>query len=405
MSNSSRPAVAGLLLLATLAACDGREPVAAPAPAPPAQLAQLDCRVTVATGAMRCAAADPGAGEASGLVTGGQGVYVFLQASNHAYNNISEIFSIDVTVQNLIPQALGTTDGVTKDGNAVRVFFHQDPVATDGSGLPVSVANADGTDFFLTAGQEYFFYDELLQTNQTSGAVDWQFNVPVGVATFGFQVFVAAAVQFPSGWVDVTPAADSMVPGAVQPLTATVRNAVGKALPSATVTWGTSDPGVGTVDASGNFTAVAPGSATITATSGVRSGTAAMAVCPDLAVGGVYTAVMPAAASVCFPGGGSGAEYTYMPVNLSAAAALSLTVTGSGIIPVTGPPSPSLQPGGSLLLNRLEDTERRDRIHGEMLERDRSLAQGLLARPGTRVSRGARGGPSRLIVPGTPSVG
>jgi hypothetical protein len=408
MFHAMRPAMAGLLFLSTLAACADDGPVASTsAPAEPVELAQLDCRVTVETGEMRCAST-PGTGDARGLIVGGQGLYVFLQASNHSYNAGTEIYSIDVTVQNLIPQALGTTDGVSTDPDGVRIFFTEDPVATDGSGLPVSVNNPTGTAPFLSGVQPYFEYEERLVPNQTSGSLPWRFSVPAGVATFGFKVYVSTQVPFPGGWVDLTPAADTMVTGGTQALTATVRNVVGTALPGQTVTFGTSDPAVGTVDAAGLVTAVAPGSATITATSGARSGQATLAVCPDLAVGGVYTASMPAAASICFAGGASGdAEYTYMPVNLSSAAALSLTLTGAGIVPVTGPPSPSLAPRGPLLNLSGAELEQRDALHMEMLERDTRLGNELRNRRGTRVERAGRrpGGPRMNIVPSTPSVG
>jgi hypothetical protein len=412
MSHALRLALAGLLLFSLLAACTDDDPVApSPRAAGPVDLAVLDCRVTVATGGMRCASAQPGTGDASGLIVGGQGVYVFLQAANHAYNAGTEIYSIDVTVQNLIPQALGTTDGVSTHPDGVRIFFAEDPVATDGSGLPVAVDNPTGSEPFLSGVQPYFEYEERLAPNQTSGSLPWEFSVPAGVAGFGFKVYVSTQVQFPNGWVDLTPTADTMVAGGTQALTATVRNVVGTALPGQTVTFGTSDAAVGTVDAAGLVTAVAPGSATITAASGQRSGTATLAVCPDLAVGGVYTATMPAAASLCFAGGASdNAEYTYMPVNLSSSAALSLSLTGVGIVPVTGPPSPSLAPRGPLMgmsAAQMQELEQRDDLHMEMLERDTRLAQSLRGRAGTRIQRERRGGmgPRTNIVPNTPSVG
>ncbi|HEU4884596.1 MAG TPA: Ig-like domain-containing protein [Longimicrobium sp.] len=411
MPRSLRPAAAGLLFLSFLAACTGDDPVSPTPEAAPVDLAQLDCRVTVASGAMRCTSATPGTGGADGLVVGGQGVYVSLSAADHAYNVGTQTFSINVTVQNLIPQSLGTTDGATLDADGVRIFFAEDPVATDGSGLPVSVSNPTGMAPFLSGVQPYFQYSEVLSTNETSSALPWEFSVPSGVATFGFKVYVSTQVQFPAGWVDLTPSADTMVAGGTQALTATVRNVVGTAIPGAPVTFGSSNLAVGTVDASGLVTGVAAGSATITATSGVRTGQATLAVCPDLAVGGVYTATMPAASSICFAGGASGnAEYTYMPVNLSSASALSLSVTGAGIVAVTGPPSPSLAPGGPLMgmsAAQTQELDRRDDFHTAMLERDTRLGNDLARRQGTRVQRAGRrpGGPSMLIATGTPTVG
>lgn len=409
MSRALRPAAAGLLLVSLLAACTGDDPVApSPQAAAPVDLAQLDCRVTVATGAMRCASASPEMGGADGLLVGGQGVYVSLAAANHAYNVGTQTFSIDVTVQNLIPQSLGTTDGATLDADGVRLFFAEDPVATDGSGLPVSVSNPTGMAPFLSGTQPYFQYDEVLSTNETSGALPWEFSVPSGVATFGFKVYVFTQVQFPAGWVELSPAADTMVTGGTQALTATVRNVVGNAIPGAPVTFGSSNAGVGSVDAAGLVTAVAPGSATITATSGVRTGQATLAVCPDLAVGGVYTATMPGASSLCFAGGASGnAEYTYMPVNLSSSSALSLSLTGAGIVAVSGPPSPSLAPRGPLMDVSGAALQQRDDFHMSMLERDTRLGTELAGRQGTRVQRAARrtGGPRMTITTGTPTVG
>ncbi|MCY3676349.1 MAG: Ig-like domain-containing protein [Gemmatimonadetes bacterium] len=60
--------------------------------------------------------------------------------------------------------------------------------------------------------------------------------------------------------------------------TAEVRDQNGQVMTGATVAWTSSDPSVAAVDASGQATAVANGSATITATAGSASGTAAVTV-------------------------------------------------------------------------------------------------------------------------------
>jgi hypothetical protein len=132
-------------------------------------------------------------------------------------------------------------------------------------------------------------------------------------------------------------------------------------------------------------------------------------VCPNLAVGGVYTAIMPDAAGVCFAGGDSGnAEYTYMPVNLSTSSSLSLSVTASGIVAVTGPPSPYRAPGGAQAVRIPEEAalEAADALHATMLERDRALGERLLARRDSRIQRGRTGrGPRTNVVSGTPAIG
>ena len=405
-----RPALAGLLLCGALAACTADGPTTAiPEPAPPVQLARMECSVTVADGRLACQGATPALGDAKGLIVGGQGMYVFLQASNHTYQALDSTFSIDVTVQNLMPQALGSRDGTTLDSAAVRVAFHTEPYAATGdTGAEVSLVGEERA-FLLYPNQAYYQYDEVLQTNQTSAAKTWEFKMPPAVGSIRFIVYVVAQVPRPGGYVDVTPAVDSLLEGATTTLVGTVRNPLGDEIPGQTITWGTSDGAVATVDGSGVVTAVAPGSATITATAGSRSGTANIVVCPDLAVGEVYTLSMPAAASTCFGGGASGnAEYTYMPVNLSTSSALSLTVLASGIVPVTGPPSPALLPsGGPQLGASLAGMEANDAMHGRMLERDRALAAQLANRPNSRIARAASrtGGPRMTITPGVPTVG
>lgn len=412
MTFLKRPAAAGLVLCAFLAACD--QPVESGAPpqgehGPALELSQLDCTVTVASGAMTCSSPAPSTGAGSGLIAGRQGENVFLQASNHTRLAGDNVFSIDVTVQNLVPQALGTTDGTTLDPAGVRVFFATEPVATGGNlAQPVELLG-ESRAMILVPDQAYFQYDEVLQPNQTSQPRTWEFSLPEDVTSFHFVVFVMAQVQFPNGWIDVTPAADTLVEGATTSLTPTVRTLYGVPVPGQTVAWGSSDPAVATVDGSGVVTAVAPGQTTITATSGPRTGAATITVCPDLAVGEAYTVAMPAAAALCLAGGESGAaEYTYMPVNQSNSSSLPLTVTGAGIQTVTGPPAPAMLPGGQgvqLGAPVLDDGG----YHVRQMERERGELARLAAVPTSRISRG-RGttraeGPRMNITPGVPSVG
>jgi hypothetical protein len=405
LQNSRSLALAACVLLT--AACEGVQPLAPAGELPraePTLLAALRCTATIATGEVGCESAPPGTGGASGLIVGGQGTYVFLEAASTAFDEGTGVFSMDVTVQNLIPQALGTVDGSTPDGAGVRVFFNGGPTGTGGN---VTLQNQDGAAFFLSADQPYFQWSGPLATNQTTDGKTWQFGVEPGATGFTFVVYVAAQVQFPDGWIDLGVAADTLVEGALAPLAPVVRTVVGNAVPDAVIEWESSDSAVATVDAAGEITAVAPGLATITATSGARTGSATVAVCPDLAVGEAYTAVMPAAASLCLAGGESGtAEYTYMPVNMSTASSLSLTVTGAGITGVTGPPSPALLPlGGPRLAMAPSGLDARDAWHMSHLEQDRALSMRLAGRSDALVKRGRSGGASYTITPGVPAVG
>lgn len=186
------PLAAGAALLAACA--DGilvdRAPASAP---PPNALAAYDCVVDVRTG-MACRSAAPSAGDARGVIIGGQNTYLRLTSSNGAYDAGIEIFQVDVTVQNLLNEAIGTPDGTLPDPEGIQVFFASGPTVTGGSGS-VSVANADGTGFFLAADQPYFAYPEVLAKDQVSAAKTWQFSVPGTVTSFAFRVYVETEVQ------------------------------------------------------------------------------------------------------------------------------------------------------------------------------------------------------------------
>ncbi|MEX2156222.1 MAG: Ig-like domain-containing protein [Gemmatimonadales bacterium] len=104
----------------------------------------------------------------------------------------------------------------------------------------------------------------------------------------------------PVASVTVTPTSASvLVSGAVQ-LTATPRDSAGNSLTGRTITWASSAPAVATVSGSGLVSAVAVGSATVTATSEGKSGSSAITV-SNVPVASVT--VTPSSASV--PEGGT----------------------------------------------------------------------------------------------------
>jgi uncharacterized protein YjdB len=82
----------------------------------------------------------------------------------------------------------------------------------------------------------------------------------------------------PVASVTVSPASASLAAGSTLQLSATARDSAGNPLSGRTMTWTTSDGSVATVSASGLVTGVTVGSATISATSGGKSGTAAITV-------------------------------------------------------------------------------------------------------------------------------
>lgn len=194
--------VAAACAVGGLAACsdqqplgESRESTAQPAPRLPHRVLQaFDCTAVVGAG-VSCRPASGGAGGASAAVFGGQNVYVKLQASNISYDSTTQIFRTDVTVENLLNEAIGTPDGTTADPDGIRVFFNSGPAVTSGSGT-VTVANPDGTGFFTAPNQPYFTYSEILAKNDTSAANTWQFNMPPTVGYFVFSVLLETDVQY-----------------------------------------------------------------------------------------------------------------------------------------------------------------------------------------------------------------
>jgi uncharacterized protein YjdB len=85
---------------------------------------------------------------------------------------------------------------------------------------------------------------------------------------------------FPVGSVSVDPTSATVFIGRTTQLTATVRNTQGEVMTGQAVTWSSSNTNVATVSPTGLVSGVASGTATITATSGGRSGTSTITVTP-----------------------------------------------------------------------------------------------------------------------------
>src|SRR5690606_13006682 len=120
----------------------------------------LVCRASVSEGAIGCdRPLIDTCGPSLALIVGEQGTYVQLTSSNVAV--VADTFAFDVTIQNLIGQAMGTDDGVTPHPDGVRAFFHVLPTTTSGTGS-VTVANPSDLGSFTASNQPYFQYDGLL---------------------------------------------------------------------------------------------------------------------------------------------------------------------------------------------------------------------------------------------------
>jgi len=387
--------MAAVLLLAAAAGCDDTGGTLA---APEARLLLLpnaqyvSCTGTVTGGgSVSCASNVPTTSVAVSNVTVSGGKIEF-----------------DATVQNLIPQPIGTEDGVTAHFEGVRVFFKTGPDVTQGGGF-MSVANEDGTDSFTGGLEPYFQYSAVLDSGEVSTTRRVRLTFTPLVQGFAFSLGVSAAVPFPDGWVEVTPNADTLQAGESLAFTATVRDAYGAVVPGAPVTWSTSDSAATSVSPSGVVTGLAVGTANITATSSQISGSAAVTVtqeCVTLAVGGVH--VPSSNADVCLNGGVSGAEYTLVPVTLEGP--VTLTVTASGIVPVTGAPRPGIFADGGgpppLRGSRLAELRAAGAYEERLRERERAQLTPLIAGARRSPRSGRADAGARLsITPGVPTVG
>lgn len=180
-----------LFALLLLAACADALP-SGPAspllpPLPEGALAVLSCTAQVSPAAVTCAPSQS-VGGARASIFGGQNVNVRLAAGNFA--NAGGVFSMDVTVQNLLATPMGGADPA--DSSGVYVFFYAGPASATGS---VDVYEPDGEGFFTGAAQPYFHWPEVLPRDGVSQAKRWQFTVSPSVVTFQFQVYVQAELM------------------------------------------------------------------------------------------------------------------------------------------------------------------------------------------------------------------
>lgn len=155
-------------------------------------LATFECNGTTA-GTVSCKPAGPSGG-GSRTMLGGQNMYLRLSSSNVSYDSIAGLFQLDVTVQNLMNEMIGTPDGIVPDPDGVQVFFMQEPAASGGLGT-VTILNADGLGFFTGAAQPYYAYPVMLHKDDVSPGKTWQMSVPKTVTSFSFVVAVETDTQ------------------------------------------------------------------------------------------------------------------------------------------------------------------------------------------------------------------
>jgi len=161
--------------------------------APRETLTKLDCVADVGTASIDCKSAAPSV-TASGDIIGGQNLYLKVTSSGVVRDVPNHTLTANVTVQNLLNEAIGTPNGVLVDTAGIKVFFQSGPTVTAGTGT-VTVTNYDGVDTFTGASQPYFKYSGILTKNQVSASKVWTFDVPATVTSFSFGVLVSTSVQ------------------------------------------------------------------------------------------------------------------------------------------------------------------------------------------------------------------
>ena len=165
--------------------------------------------------------------------------------------------------------------------------------ARDGSGNPMS-----GKTFTWSSS------DGGVATVSSSGLVTAVTNgsTTITATTGGVSGTASVSVAQAVASVEVAPASATLVSlGETVQLIASALDANGSAIPGKTFTWSSSDGGVATVSSSGLVTAVADGSATISATGDAMSGTATVDVTiPTPDVAGYWTGLTSQGLSISF---------------------------------------------------------------------------------------------------------
>lgn len=192
--SSRRRSPALLLPLVLAAACvDGNTPLTpTPEEGLTADVAVMECSVDVHRDPVMVCATIPSASSRLGVATNriisGQDLYVKLANYGNTYDPDADVYSMSVTIQNLLAAPLGTSDGVTVDG--IKVYFVDDPIPSGGGPGEVTVLNPSGVQFFTGPNQPYFLYPQILQPFEISDPLTWQFSTETG--NFTFRVAVSA---------------------------------------------------------------------------------------------------------------------------------------------------------------------------------------------------------------------
>lgn len=181
-----------LLPLVLAAACvDGNTPLTpTPEEGLTADVSVMECSVNVKRDPVMICVTTPSASSRLGVATNrmfsGQDLYVKLANFNNTYDPGTDVFSMSVTVQNLLAAPLGTTNGADVAG--IDIYFFDGPTPSNGGPGEVTVLNPTSTGFFTGPDQPYFHYPQILQPFEISAPLTWQFSTETGEFTFKVSV-------------------------------------------------------------------------------------------------------------------------------------------------------------------------------------------------------------------------
>jgi len=250
------------------------------APEPGLLSAEYECRIDLKANTMECGlpswAGGPGGSRPDLLLyaSGAKAVIVSGPTYSRANSSNPDTVTYSLAILNLLPQPIGTTDGVTADpgGNRFVITGYVQAAANatldnaDGTATFVDSVNAGGP--YTYANRQYISYPGVLAPNDTSQARTLRFIYNPTVTTINIKYRISAPVQYHYGVVVISPAELVMGAGQTTTLSGTSFSAVGAPLSAEAFTWSSSNTTVAMVNAStGVITAVSGGTAIMTATS------------------------------------------------------------------------------------------------------------------------------------------
>ena len=168
--------------------------------------AAFQCTASTGSLTISCAPAELSAAKTgdvkAAVILGGQNLNVrVLTGGPPAYLDSIGEFRFNLALVNLMAQAMGTANGVTKSPAGIKVFLLSGPTLTSGSGSTGVIS--DGTATFTAPGQHYYEFngnvgvDSLLSTGEHSSPRIFRFLLPPNV-TFVFTILISTDVQFPA---------------------------------------------------------------------------------------------------------------------------------------------------------------------------------------------------------------